>query len=101
MPFFVNPFHSLLSLVGFTVWLFQVFVFIDAALRPAKAYEAAGKLSKPLWLVILGVAALVGIGLGLFGLAAAIATIVYWVDVRPALREVQGRGRSSGPYGGW
>lgn len=101
MPFFVNPFHSLLSLVGFAVWLFQVFVFIDAALRPAKAYEAAGKLSKPLWLVILGVAALVGIGLGLFGLAAAIATIVYWVDVRPALREVQGRGRSSGPYGGW
>ena len=101
MPFFFNPFHSLLNLIGFAIWLFQVFVFIDAALRPAKAYEAAGKLSKPLWLVILGVAALVGIGLGVLGLAASFATMFFWVDVRPALREVLCRGRSGWPYGGW
>jgi hypothetical protein len=98
---FFNPFASLLNLIGFAIWLFQVFVFIDAAVRPAKAYEAAGKLSKPLWLVILGVAALVGISFRLLGLAAAVATIVYWVDVRPALREVQGRGPSGGSYRGW
>lgn len=94
-------------------WLTLVFVavaifgVVDAAIRPAAAYVAAGKLTKPAWLIILALAAaalFLG-ALGLFGIAGMVAVIVYLVDVRPALKAVGG-GRSGssgsvGPYGPW
>lgn len=95
---FLNPFAGVGQLLHLLLFVVQVAVFIDAAIRPSPAYVAAGKQTKTLWLVILGIAALVGIGLGLLGLAAAIATIVYWVDVRPALQQVQGRGNRNSPW---
>jgi hypothetical protein len=72
----------------------EAFALIDAATHPAGAYLAAGKLTKPAWIAILavaGVAVLLSGWLGPLGLAAIIATIVYFVDVRPALRRVRGR----------
>ena len=48
------------------------------------AYAAADKLTKPVWLVILGVAWLLALVLGITGVAiAAVAAGVYLVDVRP------------------
>ena len=80
--------------LGVTLW-----ALVDAIIRPAEAYVAAGKLTKPAWLAILGVAALVqllGAGFtGLFGIVALIAAIVYLVDVRPAVRSM----RRGGPWG--
>jgi hypothetical protein len=67
----------------------QVYALVEAATYPANAYVAAGKLTKPAWLAILAVALVVVLLSGWFGplgLAAIIATIVYFVDVRPALR---------------
>lgn len=72
--------------------------FVDALTRPSAAFPAAGKLSKPIWLGILGVAVLVAFAgggiFGLPGLAVAVASIVYLVDVRPAVRSM----RPGGPW---
>ncbi|MDT0202654.1 DUF2516 family protein [Nocardioides sp. AE5] len=67
------------------------FAFVNALLWSAEAYVAAGKLTKPAWLAILGLglgAQLLFIGsspLGILQLLGAIAAIVYLVDVRPAV----------------
>ncbi|MBX9638635.1 MAG: DUF2516 family protein [Mycobacteriaceae bacterium] len=75
-----------------------VYAFVHAALQRSDAYTAADKQTKPLWLLILGGAmALITILYGIFGVmaiaAAAVATGVYLVDVRPKLLEVQGKSR--------
>jgi len=88
----------------------EAWAFIDAIRRPAAAFPAAGKRNKPLWLIITGVALVVGIvsaGLNVWlinilPIVAFIAAAFYMVDVRPKVREM-GKGGSShqGPYGPW
>jgi hypothetical protein len=73
-----------------------LWAFVDALVRPAPAYVAAGKLTKPAWAAITGIAALIAWWLGpmsFLGLPAVVAGIVYLVDVRPALRGLR-RGNS-------
>ncbi|MDT0274809.1 DUF2516 family protein [Blastococcus goldschmidtiae] len=74
-----------------TIW-----AFVDALIRPASAFVATEKLSKPAWAGITGLAAvfvyLFG-AMSLFGLPAVIAAVVYLVDVRPAVRGLS-RGNS-------
>ncbi|AFE11800.1 transmembrane protein [Mycobacterium tuberculosis RGTB423] len=76
-----------------------VYAFVHAALQRPDAYTAADKLTKPVWLVILGAAvALASIlypVLGVLGMAmsAHCAPGVYLVDVRPKLLEIQGKSR--------
>ncbi|MGE2733665.1 DUF2516 family protein [Mycolicibacterium vaccae] len=71
-----------------------VYAFVHAAMQRPDAYPAADKLTKPVWLVILGVAVLLALVLGVMGVAiAAVAAGVYLVDVRPRLLEVQGKSR--------
>jgi hypothetical protein len=70
--------------------------FIDALVRPAAGFVAAGKLTKPGWAAITALAIVVIYFFGLmsfFGLPAVIASIVYLVDVRPAVRGLR-RGNS-------
>ncbi len=77
---------------GLTLW-----AFVDALIRPAAGFVAAGKLTKPGWAAITGLAALIIFWqqnpMTLFGLPAVIAAIVYLVDVRPAVRGLP-RGNS-------
>lgn len=75
-----------------------VYAFVHAALQRPDAYTAADKLTKPVWLVILGAAvALASIlypVLGVLGMAmSACASGVYLADVRPKLLEIQGKSR--------
>ncbi|WP_308016364.1 DUF2516 family protein [Cellulosimicrobium marinum] len=94
----------LLTLVVFGV---QLFALVDALRRPASAFTAEGKLTKPIWLAILGAAAVLGFlslplggpNLGFLGLIAVVAAIVYLVDVRPRLQPY-GNGRRGGSGGG-
>ena len=70
--------------------------FIDALVRPSAGFVAAGKLTKPAWAAITALATVVIYFFGLmsfFGLPAIIASIVYLVDVRPAVRGLR-RGNS-------
>ena len=70
--------------------------FVDALIRPATGFVAAGKLTKPGWAAITGLAALILFWQGpmsFLGLPAVIAAVVYLVDVRPAVRGLR-RGNS-------
>lgn len=82
-----------------------LWALIDAAVRPTRAYALAGKWSKQGWLIVLGVGALVVCVFGgsFLGIAALIASIVYLVDVRPAVKEFRSDGSNThmGPYGPW
>jgi hypothetical protein len=75
-----------------TVW-----AFVDALIRPAAGFVAAGKLTKLGWAAITGLSALVifwtQTPMTLLGLPAVIAAVVYLVDVRPAVRGLR-RGNS-------
>lgn len=68
--------------------------FVNALLWPGQAYVAAGKLTKPAWLAILGIGLaaqvllLAASPLNPIHLIASIAAIVFLVDVRPAVQEV-------------
>jgi hypothetical protein len=76
--------------------ILQVWAAVDAVVRPTPTFVAAGKLTKPAWLALTIGALAVGLLfplLSLFRIAALVASIVYLVDVRPALREVRGGGR--------
>lgn len=87
--------NGLLSILSLAVLVVHAWALIDCVTRPANAFEAAGKLTKPAWLAITGVALAIGLifsPLGILGLAATVASIVYMVDVRPAIREIQGGG---------
>lgn len=81
--------------VQIAVLVAAVYAFVHAAMQRPDAYTAAEKLTKPVWLVILGVAALLLLLFqGLFGAAiAAVAAGVYLVDVRPKILEIQGKSR--------
>jgi hypothetical protein len=77
--------------LALTVW-----AFVDALIRPAAGFVAAGKLTKPGWAAITGLAALIILWQGpmsFLGLPAVIAAVVYLVDVRPAVRGLP-RGNS-------
>ena len=93
----VFQFESILSEIAFFVLLaIKVFAFVDALTRPTQAYVAAGKLTKPAWLLILGltvVSVLVWPSvIGILSIVGIVAAFVYLLDVRPALVEAT-RGR--------
>jgi hypothetical protein len=70
--------------------------FVDSLVRPATSYVAAGKLTKPAWAAITGLAVAILFyftPMSFLGLPAIIAGVVYLVDVRPALRGLH-RGNS-------
>jgi hypothetical protein len=111
----VNP--TALSIISLFFWVLllgafvvETWAFIDVIIRPSAAFPAAGKQTKPLWLVILGVAFVVGIGgavgylalLSIFPIAAFVVAAIYLVDVRPKVRAVRTRPSThQGPYGPW
>ena len=84
---------TVLSLLQIAVLVTTVYAFVHAAMQRSDAYTAANKLTKPVWLLILGGAAALSL-LAVFGtVIAACAAGVYLVDVRPKLLEIQGKSR--------
>lgn len=105
----LNIFFLVISIAAFVV---EAWAFVDAIRRPASAFVAAGKQTKPIWLLILGVATVVGLGyafylggasaISILPVAAFVAAAIYLVDVRPKVREFKtGSSSGSGPYGRW
>ncbi|MFI7342359.1 DUF2516 family protein [Streptomyces sp. NPDC050085] len=99
-----------MSLLSLALIVFSGFALVDAAIRREDAFRAASKQTKPFWLIILGIAFVVNwlfSILSFLPIIGLVATIVYMVDVRPAVRQISGgggrkRGRGSssdGPYG--
>jgi hypothetical protein len=93
------------SWISFVVFvasaLFELYALCDAIVRPAQAFPAAGKLTKPAWFLILLLALLTCLTfrssesfhtpIGIFGVLGLVAAGVYMADVRPALRQVTRR----------
>ena len=84
-----------LLVLHFAVLIVTVYAFVHAAIQRPDAYTAAGKLTKPVWLAILGGGALLGLVLGspMGSAIAAVAAGMYLVDVRPKILEIQGKSR--------
>ena len=87
----------------------ETWALVDAVIRPAQAFVAAGKQTKPIWLIILGVAFVLGLYTAAYGgvtsilaVIAFVAAAIYLADVRPKVREFKrGRSTHNGPYGPW
>ena len=102
-------FFAVLLLAAFGV---ELWAFVDVIRRPAAAFTAVGKQTKQIWLIISGVAAVLGHAFAFYGgitnllaVVAFVAAAVYLVDVRPKVKEFRsGRSGSTthqGPYGPW
>lgn len=100
--------QGVMPLLGLAMLVLAVVAFVFALLGREDAYRAADKQTKTFWLVILGITVVVDFFLAsmlFLQIAGLVATIVFLVDVRPALRQVSGGGRrrggssSDGPYG--
>ena len=106
----------MLDIFGSLQWLIAVtfggaalalalFGLIDALRHRPDAFTAAGKASKNIWLGVLGLAVALSFysvfnPFSLPWILAVVGAGVYLADVRPALRQIMGRGSSNnGPYG--
>jgi hypothetical protein len=105
-----TPLRIFFLALGLAAFIVEAWAFIDAIGRPAQAFVATGKQTKPLWLIILGVAAVVGMAGAVYGIspisilpvAAFVAAAIYLTDVRPKVKAFpKNGGSSSGPYGPW
>ena len=80
---------GIMLLVFFVLLAIKIYAFISSLTFSAESYEVAGKLSKPAWTIILGLAVVLqlvfGGGVLILHLAFTIAALVYLADVRPAL----------------
>jgi hypothetical protein len=76
--------------------IIELFAFINCATQRADAYSAVGSLSKGGWLALTGGALLFTLLLGFvspIGIIAVAASLVYLLDMRPALKDAtDGRG---------
>ena len=106
----LTPLYWFFEVLAIAALAVEVWAFVDAVRRPAPAFPAAGKQTKPIWLVILGVAAVIGLWsstlggpnlISLFPIVAFVAAAIYLTDVRPKVKEFRGGSSSSGPYGPW
>jgi hypothetical protein len=82
--------HWLLLAIFLILLAVKIFALVDALARPAAAYASAGKLTKPAWLLILGLALAVDLlifnPIQLLSLLGTVAAFVYLADARPALK---------------
>jgi len=87
----ITGFFGVIALLSWALFLFALFAFVDAVFRRPDAYRAASKQNKGMWLIFLGISAVVMKFFSILSflpVLGLIAVIVYMVDVRPALREV-------------
>ena len=86
---------GLMLVASLAMFVVQAWAFIDAVSHRPEAYVAADKLTKPAWLIILGIALaahmLIWSPMSFLNLIGTVAAIVYVVDVRPALRALSRR----------
>jgi hypothetical protein len=105
----LTPLFWFFEALTFAAFVVEAWALIDVLRRPSGAFPAVGKQTKKLWLIILGVAAVVGLGSIVYGVSlvsilpivAFVAAAIYLTDVRPKVKEFRGGGSSSGPYGPW
>lgn len=97
-----TPLVVIFLLLSVASLIVVVWALVDAAIRPQAAFIAAGKQTKQIWLIILGVALLATVLFGNFlSILGLVAALVYLIDVRPQVRTGPRGGQRMGPYGPW
>lgn len=114
-----TPLHYFFVALAIAAFVVEAWALVDAIMRPKAAFAAAAtmgdnaaqRLAKQWWLLILGVAFAAGLysaayaggSFGFLSILAFVAAAVYLIGVRPKVREYSNRGNrsSSGPYGPW
>lgn len=87
--------NAILLVATLALFALEAWAFVDAVSHRGEEFVAAGKQTKIMWLLILGVALaahmLIWHPIHLLNIIGAVASIVYLVDVRPALRSLTHR----------
>lgn len=97
MSILLFPLHGAIFIINLVCLVLVLSALLDVLIRPTGAFIAADKQTKVFWILVMVLGAFVT-------LVGVIAAIVYFTDVRPAVRAAgggtTGRGSSSdGPYG--
>jgi uncharacterized membrane protein YpjA len=82
---------SLVFIINLVVVVFGAIGFFDALRQNPQAFDIYGRGSRIAWLVGLGVATLVvykSSMYSLFGMIGTVAIVVYQVDIKPNLNEI-------------
>ncbi|MGW2281466.1 DUF2516 family protein [Streptomyces sp. NPDC001770] len=103
----LSGFSTFVQLLYLLMLVLAVLALVFASIAREDAYRAADKKTKKFWVIILAVAVAVNLFVPMMFLilAGTVASIVFLVDVRPALKAVSGGGNrrggssSDGPYG--
>lgn len=81
--------------ITLAMFVLKAFAFVDAIARQPAQFTAAGKQTKQLWLIILGLALVANMVIwtawSLLNIAGLVAALVYLADARPALQATAGR----------
>ncbi len=89
--------NGLLLVLFLGVLALQLWALVDCVTRKAPAFPAAGKLTKPTWILLTALAvapvALLQNVTNLLAYIGIIVSCVYLADVRPAVREISGPSR--------
>ncbi|MFK5635623.1 MULTISPECIES: DUF2516 family protein [unclassified Ornithinimicrobium] len=109
MPAIFQVQSLLQSVVGVALLAMMVWALVDCLRTRADAFPAAGKRTKNFWLLLTGIASVVGFifmfsPFNIFNVAAVVVAAVYHADVKPAVKTVRGggaQGTHMGPYGPW
>ncbi|WP_141015544.1 DUF2516 family protein [Nocardioides sambongensis] len=80
--------------IYYVLLIAKIYAFANSLLYSGESYDAAGKLNKVTWTILLGVAVvlqLVPLPLSIINLAMTVVALVYLADVRPALAGLRRR----------
>jgi fucose 4-O-acetylase-like acetyltransferase len=85
--------NNLMLALSLVLFVCKAVAFVDAATRPAALFVAAGKQTKPFWLLILGLATAVHMvmwsPIGILNIIGTVAAFVYLADARPAMKALR------------
>ena len=93
------------QLIYLVTFVASLYALIEAIRTPAAAFELMDKQTKKLWVILTGLATGLSLlavfsGSWMFVILGLVATLVFLLDVRPAVKGVGGN-RNNGPYGPW
>ncbi|GAA1073026.1 DUF2516 family protein [Nocardiopsis exhalans] len=99
-------FYWIWQLIYLVTFVASLYAFIEALRTPEQAFVVMDKQTKKLWVILTGVATGLSLlavlsGTGMFVILGLVATLIFLLDVRPAVKGVGGSNQNNGPYGPW
>ena len=98
-------FYWIWQLIYLVTFVASLYALIEALRTPAQAFEIMDKQTKKLWVILTGVASGLSLlavlsGTGMFVILGLVATLIFLLDVRPAVKGTGGN-QNNGSYGPW